>query len=69
MMVRLRQLYRVEEVQLNESTAGPTGDEPSPEACGKLYTFNLTVQFTATPPERQAPRGTNRVPASLGGGS
>lgn len=69
MMVRLRQLYRVEEVELNESTAGPTGDKPSPEACGKLYTFNLTVNFTPTPPERQAPRGTNRVPASLGGGS
>jgi Tfp pilus assembly protein PilN len=69
MMVRLRQLYRVEEVELNESTAGPTGDEATPEACGELYTFNLTVNFTPTPPERQAPRGTNRVPASLGGGS
>jgi Tfp pilus assembly protein PilN len=69
MMVRLRQLYRVEDVELNESTAGPKGDEPTPEACGDLYTFNLTVNFTATPPERQAPRGTNRVPASLGGGS
>jgi Tfp pilus assembly protein PilN len=69
MMVRLRQLYRVADVELNESTAGPKGDEPSPEACGQLYTFNLTVNFTPTPPERQAPRGSDRVPASLGGGS
>jgi Tfp pilus assembly protein PilN len=69
MMVRLRELYRVDEVELNESTAGPKGDAPSPEACGPLYTFNLTVKFSPTPPAKQAPRGTNRVPASLGGGS
>jgi Tfp pilus assembly protein PilN len=69
MMVRLRELYRVDDVELNESTAGPKGDEATPDACGPLYTFNLTVKFTPTPPERQAPRGTNRVPASLGGGS
>ena len=31
--------------------------------------FNLTVNFTATEPGREAPRGSNSVPASLGGGS
>jgi Tfp pilus assembly protein PilN len=69
MMVRLGQLYRVEDVQLNESTAGAGGEEATPEACGSLYTFNLTVKFSPAPPARQAPRGADRVPASLGGGS
>jgi Tfp pilus assembly protein PilN len=69
MMVRLRQLYRVEDVVLNESTAGARNEEATPEACGSLYTFNLTVKFTPAPPARQAPRGADRVPASLGGGS
>jgi Tfp pilus assembly protein PilN len=69
MMVRLRQLHRVDDVQMNDSCAGESGEQSTPDACGALYTFNLTVAFTATPPAQQAPRGTNRVPASLGGGS
>jgi Tfp pilus assembly protein PilN len=69
MMVRLGQLYRVDDVELNESTKGAGSDSASPEACGRLYTFNLTVKFTPAPPARQAPRGSNGVPASLGGGS
>jgi Tfp pilus assembly protein PilN len=69
MMVRLKQLYRAEDVQLNESTAGTKDQEVTQSNCGHLYTFNLTVKFTATPPTRQAPLGTDRVPASLGGGS
>jgi hypothetical protein len=69
MMVRLGQLNRVEDVQLNESTAGEKDQEVSLANCGGLYTFNITVKFTATEPSREAPRGTNSVPASLGGGS
>jgi Tfp pilus assembly protein PilN len=69
MMVRLRQLYRVDDVELNESTAGAGDTEASVDSCGALYTFNLTVQFSPTEPSREAPRGSNGVPASLGGGS
>jgi Tfp pilus assembly protein PilN len=69
MMGRLGQLYRVDDVQLNESTKGESDSEVSIANCGSLYTFNLTVKFTATEPSREAPLGTNRVPASLGGGS
>jgi Tfp pilus assembly protein PilN len=69
MMVRLGQLYRVEDVELNESSAGTESDTASPEACGDLYTFNLTVKFSPAAPARQAPRGSHGVPASLGGGS
>ncbi len=69
MMVRLGQLHRVEDVELNESTAGEKDQEVSLANCGELYTFNITVKFTATEPSHEAPLGTNRVPASLGGGS
>jgi Tfp pilus assembly protein PilN len=69
MLVRLGQLHRVEDVQLNESTAGENEQEVSLANCGSLYTFNITVKFAATEPSREAPLGTNRVPASLGGGS
>jgi Tfp pilus assembly protein PilN len=69
MMVRLRQLYRVDEVVLNESSLGANGEEATAASCGSLYTFNLTVKFTAAEPSKEAPRGTRGVPASLGGGS
>ena len=35
--------------------------------CGKLYAFDLTVTFLASPPPEGAGKG-KRVPASLGGG-
>jgi Tfp pilus assembly protein PilN len=69
MMVRLRQLYRVDDVVLNESAVGAEGEETTATSCGALYTFNLTVKFTAAEPSKEAPRGTRGVPASLGGGS
>jgi Tfp pilus assembly protein PilN len=69
MMVRLRQLYRVDDVVLNESTLGAQEEAPTVANCGPLYTFNLTVKFTAAEPSKEAPRGTRSVPASLGGGS
>jgi Tfp pilus assembly protein PilN len=69
MMVRLRQLYRVDDVLLNESSLGEREEEATVVNCGSLYTFNLTVNFTAIEPSKEAPRGTRGVPASLGGGS
>jgi Tfp pilus assembly protein PilN len=69
MMVRLRQLYRVDDVLLNESSLGENEEEATVVNCGPLYTFNLTVKFTAAEPSKEAPRGTRGVPASLGGGS
>jgi Tfp pilus assembly protein PilN len=69
MMVRLGQLHRVDDVKLNESTEGEGDQDASLSNCGERYTFNLTVQFTAAEPSREAPLGTNSVPASLGGGS
>jgi Tfp pilus assembly protein PilN len=69
MMVRLRQLYRVSEVELNESTAGTGDAEAGVDSCGRLYTFNLTVKFFPQEPSTETRRGSNGVPASLGGGS
>jgi hypothetical protein len=72
MMVRLRKLFRVEDVQLNESTQEAiAGDEveTTVDNCGKFYKYDLTVTFSSTPPATEAPRGATRVPASLGGGS
>jgi Tfp pilus assembly protein PilN len=68
MMVRLRQLYRVDDVELNESTLGDSAEDATVGSCGSLYTFNLTVKFSATEPSSETPRGSKSVPASLGGG-
>jgi Tfp pilus assembly protein PilN len=73
MMVRLRNLYRVEDVQLNESTqeiiGGTDETKSTVDNCGPLYKFDITIDFSATPPASEAPSGATRVPASLGGGS
>jgi Tfp pilus assembly protein PilN len=69
LMVRLGELHRVDDVTLNESTAGEPDQEVSLANCGGLYTFNITVKFSATEPSHEAPLGTKGVPASLGGGS
>ena len=69
MMVRLGQLHRVSDVELNESAAGAKEDTAGVDSCGELYTFNLTVEFSPAGPSTEAPRGSDRVPASLGGGS
>jgi Tfp pilus assembly protein PilN len=79
MMVRLKQMHRVEDVQLKESsvteTGGTSGSAPAAggavatQGCGTAYSFELTVVF-----EEQAPAGSGatgdsqRVPARLGGG-
>jgi hypothetical protein len=67
-LVRLRGMHRVEDVELNESMREDGVTEVSVDSCGPFYKFDVTVTFSpADPPE--APRGASSVPASLGGGS
>ncbi len=78
-MVRLRQMHRVDDVQLKESSKSPdgtasssgdSGSSLSSEGCGTAYSFELTVLFEETEPVT-APKsgsGSPRVPARLGGG-
>jgi Tfp pilus assembly protein PilN len=67
MMLRLRRMYRVEDVTLQESVVEDLEGAPSLDSCGRLYQFTVSVSFSAATPE-QAPDGETRVPASLGGG-
>jgi Tfp pilus assembly protein PilN len=68
-MVRLRQMHRVEDVKLKESTREAVEGKPTVDNCGALYKFEVAVTFSPTPPPADAPRGSRSVPASLGGGS
>ena len=67
LMVRLRRMHRVEDVSLKESAQEASGAAATLANCGKLYAFDLTVSFLASPPPDGAGKG-KRVPASLGGG-
>jgi Tfp pilus assembly protein PilN len=69
MMVRLREANRVTDVSLNESAQEQANQRPAPDTCGRFYKFDITVNFSATEPGTEAPRGERRVPAALGGGS
>lgn len=69
LMVRMRQMHRVTDVQLNQSAQEAATTEASIESCGPLYQFDVTVTFEPVAPVKEAPRGSLRVPASLGGGS
>ena len=69
MMVRLRQLHRVEDVELGSSAKEESTGQADIESCGANYKFDLTVKFSPAAPGSEAPRGEARVPASLGGGS
>jgi Tfp pilus assembly protein PilN len=69
MMVRLRQLHRVEDVELGSSAKEDSTGQTGIESCGANYKFDLTVKFSPAAPVSEAPRGEARVPASLGGGS
>jgi Tfp pilus assembly protein PilN len=70
MMVRLRQMHRVTDVVLNQSSTDVAQDtEVTADTCGSYYQFDVTVSFELTQPASEAPRGETRVPASLGGGS
>jgi Tfp pilus assembly protein PilN len=70
MMVRMRQMYRVTDVELNQSaTEVGVEEEATADSCGRYYQFDLTLTFSEAPAVSEAPRGTSRVPVSLGGGS
>lgn len=69
MMVRLRQMHRVSDVTLNESGREGADQPATMDGCGSLYQFDVTVTFDPTQPVDVAPRGAERVPVSLGGGS
>jgi Tfp pilus assembly protein PilN len=67
-LVRLRQMHRVSDVELNESVVTPGDNAITLDSCGSFYNFNVTVRFDPAPPV-EAPLGSDRVPVSLGGGS
>lgn len=69
LMVRMRAMHRVTEVNLNQSTQENLKGPATVDDCGSLYKFDVTASFTPTPPAKEAPDGANGVPASLGGGS
>lgn len=72
MMVRMKRMHRVTDVKLNESArelSSGGDDAPTVESCGRFYKFDLTVEFEAAPPVKEAPRGATKVPTALGGGS
>lgn len=78
LMVRLRQMHRVTDVELKESSktdeatgaGGASGTSGTGgEGCGDAYTFELTVVFGETEQPVAAGAGrADRVPARLGGG-
>jgi Tfp pilus assembly protein PilN len=67
-LVRLRSLHRVTDVELNESLKEQGVADVTVDSCGPLYKFDVTVTFSPTAPP-EAPQGADRVPVSLGGGS
>jgi hypothetical protein len=67
-LVRLRAMHRVTDVELNESLREQSVTDVTVDSCGPLYKFDVTVTFAPLALE-EAPRGANSVPASLGGGS
>jgi Tfp pilus assembly protein PilN len=70
LMVRLRQVYLVDNVELKESIRGEETGAASIDNCGGLYQFDVLMTFSsAAPLEKEAPLGARRVPARLGGGS
>jgi Tfp pilus assembly protein PilN len=79
MMVRLRSMYRVEDVTLKEAALDEQGQQQGSGAggggqqgntgCGDSYEFELGVAFTGDSAKRpEAPVGKEDVPARLGGG-
>jgi hypothetical protein len=67
-LVRLREMHRVTDVELNESLKEDGVSDVTVDSCGPLYKFNVTVTFAPADTD-EAPAGADRVPASLGGGS
>jgi Tfp pilus assembly protein PilN len=67
-LVRLREMHRVVDVELNESLQEEGVQDVTVESCGPNYKFDVTVTFAPTDTP-EAPAGSHNVPASLGGGS
>ena len=67
-LVRLRSMYRVTDVELNESLREQGVEDVTTDSCGPLYKFDVTVSFAPAAPA-ETPKGSGTVPASLGGGS
>jgi hypothetical protein len=63
-LVRLRSMHRVTDVELNESLK----EQGVSDVTVDSYKFDVTVTFAPTDTP-EAPRGSDTVPASLGGGS
>jgi hypothetical protein len=69
LMVRLRRLYRVTDVKLNESSREANTGTASLESCGRYLKFDVLVTFGPTPTSGEGPGENKSVPATLGGGS
>ena len=69
LMVRLRRLYRVTDVNLNESSRESDTGTASVDSCGRYLHFDVSLTFGPVPAGGEAPSGSKRVPARLGGGS
>jgi Tfp pilus assembly protein PilN len=69
MMVRMRQLHRVTDVKLTQSTRDPEAAAATFDSCGANTSVDLILTLSPTATVAEAPRGATRVPASLGGGS
>jgi Tfp pilus assembly protein PilN len=67
-LVRLREMHRVTDVELNESLREEGVSDVTVESCGPLYKFDVTVTFAPADVD-ETPAGADSVPASLGGGS
>jgi Tfp pilus assembly protein PilN len=67
-LVRLRGMHRVTDVELNESLREEGVSDVTVESCGPLYKFDVTVTFAPADVD-ETPAGADSVPASLGGGS
>jgi hypothetical protein len=69
LMVRLRRLYRVTDVALNQSAREAQSGSASLDSCGRYLKFDVTLTFGSTPASGEGPGEKKNVPASLGGGS
>ena len=80
LLVRLRRLHGVEDVELHESSRNETSGGGSSagggsesvggqQGCGHDYKFDLTVTFKPEGADAPTVKGTEKVPTSLGGGS
>jgi hypothetical protein len=67
-LVRLRAMHRVTDVELNQSLREQSVADVTVDSCGRNYKFDVTVTFAPLAVE-EAPEGSKSVPASLGGGS